>query len=247
MTETGFGEAAVEAPAVQGTSTSTTFTIDPTVNTAGADITEEDLSELRKRDTSAQAHITQLESENATLRSDKSLLADELASSTTLDEVLNRINDRTTETDDGVNSSTVAEIVDQRLTQKANEDTRTQNWNEVLGKLTTTFGDFKTAEAAILERAGALEMTPSEATDLGYRNPRMFYELFLPKTGVRPPQQSIGSAATTTTAASQSQTGDSGVRDKAYYNDLRKTNRDKYWSVETQKQLRRDLYGMDLT
>lgn len=211
---------------------------------SGVDITPQDLAELRKRDTSAQAHILDLESDNKGLREEKSLLANELASSTTLEEVMTRMN-ADGSGQENVDPSRVAEIVDQRLQQKTTEQVRKSNWDTVVDKLTDTYGEFKHADVAIQAKAVELRMSPEEATELARTNPTVFYELFLPKQNSVAPQQSIASAASGNTNTSQLPENTSGVRDKAYYKNLLKTDKNKYWDVKTQAQMRRDVYGME--
>ena len=207
------------------------------------DITPEQLAELRRRDEAAQAHIKQLEGENGSLREEKSLLANELASSTTLEDVMARLNNEgTTNETPGLEPDKVAEIVDQRLQQKTQQQIEQDNWAAVESKLIEVFKDWDAANSAVEARASELKMTTDEATTLAVSNPVMFSELFLPK-GTTVPQQSTSSAATSN-SQSLSSVEDTVTRDKAYYSKMMREDKNKYWSVETQKQMRRDLYGM---
>jgi hypothetical protein len=106
--------------------------------------------------------------------------------------------------------------------------------------LTNTYGDWKTADAKVQARANELGVTLDEAAAMARKSPKAFLELFVPK-------------GTTSNAASSGGTGVTGqrsapvtgtnVRDKAFYTNLRKTDPRKYWSVDVQAQMRRDLFS----
>ena len=211
-------------------------------STGQVDITPEQLEELRKRDAHAQEHIQRLESDNATLRDDKTSLANEVASLKTVEEVMQRIDDGKNQgSSDPLDLSKVDEIVSQKLEQKATEQTQQQNWSEVLDRIESVYGDFDSGNVAIQARAAELKMTTQEATGLAKTNPTLFYELFVPSQGSAP-QQSAASASTLRTDVGQSHSNNSGTRDKAYYNKMLKEDKKKYFSVDNQAQMRRDLY-----
>jgi len=74
-------------------------------------------------------------------------------------------------------------------------------------------------------------------------SPKAFMNLFVP-------QAATNSAAKPGSSTGSGEMGQRGVaanvgdvRDKAYYQNLRRTNPNKYWSVDVQAQMRRDLFS----
>jgi len=239
-----FGSGTEDNSATQGTGFNND-TSDQGGSESKVNITPEDLQTLQTRDQAAQAHITKLEGENGTLREDKTLLANQLASAATIDDVISRMNDKAPIDASGQTSQLgadkVEELIDQRLQQKTMEQIRNDNWSAVESKLTEIYGEFSAANTAVESRASELRMSTTEATELAMTNPTMFYELYLPK-GSSAPQQSSSSNALSN-SQSQAPSSTEGVRDKAYYKQLRISNPNLYWDVKTQAQLRRDVYG----
>ncbi len=208
--------------------------------TEGTGITAEELAALKTRDTSAQSHIVDIESENEALRTQVTELANNLASATTLEEVMSRM-----KTDDGasqeqVDPDKVAEKVEQRLQLRTQQRVSDDNWTAVYDKLTDTYGEWDKADEEIRARCATLKMSTQEATSLAKTSPAAFYELFLPKQGT-PTQSSAASATGKQTSMPPVEDGLS--RDRAYYKELRKKNPNKYWSVDVQAQYRRDVHG----
>lgn len=206
---------------------------------AGQGIDPAEYEALRKRDENAQPHIDRLERENAELRDKVVELEDKLSSATTLDEALTRISNQG-EGQQNVDPTDVAQVVEQVLDQKQTQQQQDSNWNEVISSLTQKYGDWKAADLKVQERARELDISLDKATELAKNSPVAFKQLF-----------NLNEASTTNTAGSsgagaQGQRGTAAmpgqVRDKAYYANLRKTDPNKYWSVETQAQMRRDLF-----
>lgn len=208
--------------------------------TAEIGITAEELAALKTRDTSAQSHIVDIESENEALRTQVTELSNNLASATTLEEVMSRM-----KTDDGtsheqVDPDKVAEKVEQRLQLRTQQRVSDDNWTAVYDKLTDVYGEWDKANQEIEMRCTKLNMTTQEATSLAKTSPAAFYELFLPKQGT-PTQSSAASATGKQTSMPPVEEG--STRDRAYYKELRKKNPNKYWSPEVQAQYRRDIHG----
>ncbi len=206
-----------------------------------ATITPEDLNELRKRDVNAQTHIPQLQGENATLREQLADMQAKLDGSATLEEVINRIENRS---DDSGSSTTlsadeVATQVEARLQLRATETKQDSNWNTVWGKLEELHGSKENIDKYVVSQSASLGMTTDEATLLAKNSPDAFMRLFTAE-GTAAPQQGVVSANPQQTLTNA---GTSGAHDKAYYDEMLKKQPRKYWKAETQMQLRRDVYG----
>lgn len=208
---------------------------------AGQGIDPAEYEALRQRDEHAQAHIQRLESENSELRDKVVELENQLASATTLDEALKRISNQG-EGQQQLDPTDVAQVVERVLEDKQTKAQQDSNWNEVVSSLTKKYGEWKAADSYVQERARELDISLEHATQMAKNSPKAFKKLF----GIDE------SASTSNTAGShgagaQGQRGVSShpgqVRDKAYYSNLRKNDPNKYWSVDTQAQMRRDLYN----
>jgi hypothetical protein len=237
-----FGSGSDDNSETQGTGFNTN-TSDQDGSVSKVDITPEQLQALQTRDAAAQAHITKLEGENGTLRQTKETLANQLASAATIEDVISRMNDSAPDVTAPaeLGADKVAELIDARLQQKTVEQVRDANWSNVETKLNEVYGEFTAANKAVEARAATLRMTTAEATELAMTNPTMFYELYLPKGSAAPQQSSSANALSN--SQSQVPTTTEGTRDREYYKKLRQSNPNKYWSVEVQKQYRRDLHG----
>jgi len=202
-------------------------------------MTPEEVEALRKKSDAAQAHIEKLESENKEARDKVVELQDALAKATTLDEALQRIETKGEDQQATVGEADVAQIVEKVLGQKQTETQQETNWKTVVDTLVKDHGDWDTANLKIQERAAELDISNKEASTMARQNPKVFLELFNQTT--KPAQSSgSGEVGQRTTFDSMSNTGD---RDKAYYTKLRRENPNKYWSVDVQAQMRRDLFN----
>jgi chromosome segregation ATPase len=202
-------------------------------------MTPDEIEALRKRDAAAQAHIEKLERENKEARDKVVELQDNLSKATTLDEALERIQNQGDTQQETVGEADVAQIVEKVLGQKQTQDTMDSNWNAVLSVLTETHGDWDTANLKVQERARELDISDKDASMMARQNPKAFLQLFNQTT--KPAQSSgSGEVGQRTTFDSMSNTGD---RDKMYYAKLRRENPNKYWSVDVQAQMRRDLFN----
>lgn len=208
---------------------------------SGADITTEDLKELRKRDVNAQEHIPQLETENNQLRAKLAEVETQLEGSATLEDVLNRIENKS-EGGSTVSADEVATQVEARLQSRAKEEQQESNWNTVWGKLQEQHGSEENVDKYVLTQAATLGMSTEEATLLAKNSPDAFMKLFSAE-GTAAPQQGIASATGQQTSNNNEAGTSSGTKDKAFYDEMLRKNPRKYWKVATQAQLRRDVYG----
>ena len=204
-------------------------------------ITPEDLTELRKRDVNAQKHIPELESDNAQLRQQLADAETQLEGSATLQDVMNRIENKSG-TGTPVSADDVATQVEARLRSRAKEDKQESNWNKVLGRLEEQHGSTESVDKYVDTKAISLGMTIDEATLLAKNSPDAFMKLFSGE-GSPAPQQGTASAASQQPLNINDAGNYGNERDKAFYDKMRKEHPNKYWKVETQMQLRRDVYG----
>lgn len=225
----------------------TTFGQTPTHDQGGATdnigMTADQIEALRRRDEAAQAHIPKLESENDELRDRLAELETKLASATTVDEALARIaNNGEQSQAPSLDQNAVTQIVDQVLTQKQTQVTSENNWNQVQSTLTETYGDWGTADAKVQERARELDISVQDATAMARNNPKAFLQLFVPQ-GTTTTDRSAGvrSGGSGQTVAGNNTAGT--IRDHAYYAKMRRDNENQYWKLDTQLQMRRDLYS----
>ena len=206
-------------------------------------IDQQEYEALRKRDENAQALIPRLESENKELRDKYAELEAKLANATTIDDALARIaNQGDGQTQQGVDRTDVAQVVEEILGQHQTATMQKDNWNTVQDALSKEYGDWTTADAKVQERAKELDISIEDATSMAKVNPKAFMQLFVPQ------QDSSNKQAGSSTGTGEmgqkgvsSQSGD--VRDKAWWNKMRRENPNKYWSVEMQAQMRRDLFS----
>ncbi len=204
-------------------------------------LTPEQIEALRVRDTAAQQHIPELESENKELRDEVVKLQDELANATTLEGVMERISSGGE--GQAIDATAVTQIVDRALQQRQTEDKQESNFESVVANLTETYGTWKTADTKVQERALELDIKLEDATTMARNNPKAFLQLFNPKTTTTDQSGGVRSAGSGQTVVGGAITGD--TRDAAYYNNLRKTNPKVYWAVETQAQYRRDIHNIE--
>lgn len=214
-------------------------TTNPGRSDQGVDL--EKYEALRQRDEHAQKHIQRLESENSELRDKVVDLENNLANATTLDEALKRISNQGENQSESFARADVAQVVEEVLGQKQTASRMDSNWQEVVSDLTKVYGDWKTADLKVQERAQELDISLEEATTMARNNPKAFRTLFNLQ-----PQQQTSNPAGSHGAGAQGQRGVSShpgqVLNKEYYSNLRKNDPNKYWSVDTQAQMRRDLY-----
>jgi hypothetical protein len=213
-------------------------------NTGGADqgIDPSEYEALRQRDEHAQQHITRLESENSELRDKVVELEDKLANATTLDEALTRISNQG-EGQQNVDRTDVAQVVEEVLGQKQTEERMEANWSSVVTDLTKKYGDWKAADAKVQERAVELDISLEDATTMAKNNPKVFRTLFNLDSQSNTSSNPAGSHGAGATGQRGVSSMPGQVRDKSYYANLRKNDPNKYWSVDVQAQMRRDLFN----
>ena len=203
------------------------------------EITPEDLEALRIRDAAAQAHIPDLESENKDLRDLVVELESKVTKATSLDEVLEKITNRGDGTSTDLDAGAVTQIVDRALDQRQTLDRQESNWTSVMNTLTEQYGDWKTADAKVQERATELDIDIADATAMAKNNPKAFLSLFETKTTIPDSSAGVRSAG-----SGQQTVGTSTieVKDAAYWKDQRHKFPKYYWSLDGQAEYRRTMH-----
>ncbi len=200
-------------------------------------LTEKEYNELRKRDENAQQHIPRIEEENESMRQRIAELEGELEGSTTLKDVMDKLDKGSS----GVSSDDVVDQVVERLNRNAKETTQAENWVKVLGQLKETHGTDEAIDTFVVTRAASLGMDTDAATNLAKTSPDAFMKLFAPQDAAAP-QQGTASATHHQSSTHTSRTEAQKEELRQMYKEMRKNNPRKYWKTETQAQLRRDLY-----
>lgn len=203
--------------------------------------------ELARGKVEADAFIERLKSELAELRN-------ELSSRVRLEEAIDKLLSNQTPAapangdnhapDDGgsktemLTTQQIEEMLERRLSEREKEQVRARNLAEVRNKLAETFGPDYVSK--LKQLAVELGTSNEELNKLAAENPKMFLRLVnvggnsapvqnpLPKSGISPD-------------AARPQTG---VRNKAYYDNLRKTDPRTYWTPKIQNQLYNDRLAL---
>jgi len=202
-------------------------------------MTPAEIEALQTKSAAAQAHIEKLERENKEARDKVVELQDSLSKATTLDEALERIQNQGDTQQPPADEADVAQIVEKVLGQKQTQDTMDSNWTTVVNALVKDHGDWDTANLKVQERARELDISDKDASMMARQNPKAFLQLFNQTTKPAPSSGS-GETGQRTTFDGMTNTSD---RDQAYYSKLRRENPNKYWSVDVQAQMRRDLFN----
>lgn len=186
-----------------------------------------------------------------TLKGDNAHLKNELQSRITMEEFLERSNrsnsanppseppvtppTSTGNVSSGLSKDEVMQIAIEAMKAETTKATRERNVAETLGKLQETFGDDYKAKVA--EKAKELGVGTEFLSSLAGQSPKAFLELvganktparvdngFVPPASKAPVTKPVGSA----------------VRNKAYYDNIRRTNINEYLSTRVQAQMNRD-------
>lgn len=193
---------------------------------------------LQIRDAAAQLHIPKLQSENSELRDKVTELQASLANATTIDDALDKMSAQG-DSQPTVDRTDVAQIVEEVLGTKQTQARQEANWSTVQNKLTEVYSDWKTADAKVQERCQELDVSLQDATEMARHNPKAFMQLFVP-SAPSSADRSSGTGDLGQRGVSSAPDGQLGT--KEYYSKLRKTDPEKYWSVDVQAQMRRDLF-----
>jgi hypothetical protein len=142
----------------------------------------------------AQSHIQKLEQELTETRA-------KLEATSSIEETLAQFanqKEQETPTSQPIDMSEVANLVDQRLQARSQEEVQKSNVGEVIDSLTKQFGDKEKAEAAYVAKAAELGVDTSYMNNLAATSPKAVYALF--GTSVRPTSQEFNRSSVNTEA-----------------------------------------------
>jgi hypothetical protein len=180
-----------------------------------------------------------------TLKGEAAELRQHLAERARIEELLDRLDaqkDDRLPGDDNQNSQAKAgaspdieQLIETKLTRREQERARQDNLNRVRTELEKLFGAnySERIEAKRIE----LGFSREEMNEIAGRSPKALLQLVTPKpagTGYTPPPVSSASSDRL------SSPGAPQPRTMAWYEQIRKTDKEKYWSPEVQMQLHKD-------
>jgi len=196
-----------------------------------------DTEELAKGKSYADEYIEQLKGETAQLR-------DELDKRVNMEEMLNKIKEEraaqpteentTPQLDEKSLEGLVSGIMDKRATQATVQD----NLNTVDNKMKEIYGEDKASEMVAI-KAQAMGLKPSDLGDLAQKSPEAFYQLM----GVTADKPSTPTVTTPSVRMDNFEAGTTGAKDKAYFDNLRRTDPRKYFSPAVQNEYMRLASG----
>lgn len=133
------------------------------------------MDDVKTKIVNADQHINDIESENATLRSQLDEANTKLQTATSLDEVLKSKEDNK---DDGLTQDQIKELVGEQVSTLRTEDTVNNNRVSCIGKAKEAYGeDFIVKMQGM---AGDLGLTMDDVDRMAGDNPRLFSRTFLP-------------------------------------------------------------------
>lgn len=182
-------------------------------------------------------HIESLNAEIATLK-------EKLTTQASLDEAMQALDAKAKEMADRMNSYftekpaaeqgesvDVESIVDRKLRQMQDANVRVSNRSKVQSELTTRYGD--TAGEVLKETASKLGVSEQDMLDLAETKPGVFLAA-LPPAG----QTETNNLPASDVSKITSESGD--IRNKAYYDKMRKEMGNRYFAPSFQKQMMLD-------
>jgi hypothetical protein len=193
------------------------------------------------------AHIKQIEQENARLREDYTRAREENIAKAKLEDLLDQIQGRkeptehkqpTVPEEKAIDYRQIESLIENKIKQTRLTDTYNQNLETVKNKLVERFGDNYTE--TYKQQLVQLDLTQQEADDLARRKPTTFLKM-LGLDQARQPQQQFNPPPRSQTNNPQSpMPSPPEKRTWAWYENLRKTNRNAYLDSKTQVQMLQD-------
>lgn len=217
-----------------------TVVTDPQTNPTTPDPVSEYVGEGKKYQTvedalkatdHAQAHIANLEKEQAELR-------EELSRRLTMDEALSKIKaeqDNAGQPSVELDESKLEEIINSKLRSVEAQKTVATNINTVIEKLTAKYGDTEKAREAYMTKANELGLSIESLNKLSGESPTAVLSML----GVDTKQEVI--PQTTQSSVNTESFTQGGIREGtyAYYENLRKTDPTTYFSPSVQNEMHR--------
>lgn len=191
-----------------------------------------------------------------TLKGDNAHLKNELQSRITMEEFLERSNrsnsanppseppvtppTSTGNVPSGLSKDEVMQIAIEAMKAETTKATRERNVTETLGKLQEAFGD--DYKAKVSEKAKELGVGTEFLSSLAGQSPKAFLELV--GANKAPARVDSGFVPPPTRQVSTGAPQGSNVRNKAYYDNLRRTNLNEYLSARVQSQMSKDAFAL---
>lgn len=194
-------------------------------------------------------HIKRVEAENKQLREDYMRVREENVAKQKLEDLLDQLQGRkqtppeepkqpTGTQEKAIDLTQIKSLIDQSIKQTKQTDTWNQNLSTVQQKLVEKYGtDYTQHYQAQLQR---LDLTKEEADDFARRKPNTFMQML----GIDQPKQMTQYQAPPRNTTNPPTPVLPESRDWAYYENLRKTNRNEYLSQKTQLQMLKDATEM---
>lgn len=201
-----------------------------------------DAAELAKAKAASDAFIEQLKEEQAALRKEYFALREEYNARPALQELIDQLKNNTqhTSSDDTMNANDeqtpalkpedVESLVAKKLQEAELTKKQEENYKTVQAKLKERYGESYVTH--LQNQISTLGLTPEFANDLAKNHPQVFIKTFGLETTskdpfVTPPRGSVNTPMGNTNVK----------RDWNYYENLRKTDYQKYWDPKTQLQM----------
>jgi hypothetical protein len=194
------------------------------------------------------AHIKQIEAENAKLREDYSRARDENVSKAKLEDLLDQIQGNRQQTpqeqkpniqgDKPIDYKQIESLIENKLRTERLTQTYNQNLETVKNKLVERFGANYTD--TYKQQIEQLDLTKEEADDLARRKPSTFLKMLGIDQPRQPQQQYTPPPRNQTQNPQNPLPSPPEKRTWAWYENLRKTNKNAYLDSKTQVQMLQD-------
>lgn len=188
---------------------------------------------LLKRLKDKDEYISTLEAENKTAR-EAAAQAD--ISKNILEEIRNEIKKPAKvegpQSQHTVDANEIRDLVKSSLVEAETSRQTIKNTEQVSDTLSTHFGSLDKAKEAITKAASDLGVTVQYLRDIGAKSPTALYKML----SIEPKQKVTQLDTTKSILNTNTNQQDPNVKDLAYFQQLRKTDPHKYWSVEVQAQ-----------
>jgi len=201
---------------------------------------ERGLDDLAKGKAHADRFITFLEEQNKSLKEE---LDQRLTAAATLAEIKANKGPEKTEvseepTSSGLKPEDLDSLVDKRISESRKQEIVSRNIAEADGKVKTVYGD--KADAFIEGKCRELGLSKADLGEMAAKSPKAFLDLM----GVSPKQGEIEPAPTSGTvnpeALANNSSGEATPGTNAWYRELRKKDKTKFYTPSVQQRLFKD-------
>lgn len=197
------------------------------------------VSDLAKSRVKADEFIEQLKAENAEMRRELEAKEREQGKARTIEDVLNAVKEVRGEggNQSPVSTEDILKAIDSRVSELDRLKARKANAELAQAELLKRFNnDEAKAKEFIRAEASRVGLTPSELKGLSETSPEAFKRIL----GLTNPTGQGGSASFVSEVNTESRSGTIGVRNAAYYAELKTKLGPKFWDARIQQQRMRD-------